>query len=69
MTQIASRPIANLTAYWQPELPSMTVENLRNPHRDMVDSGPRSLVAAIEAEFAARKINPFSLEPARPRSR
>jgi len=61
--QITSKPITDDYAHWAPLLPGMTLDNLKNLHRDMIDCGPRQLVVAIEAEFRERGINPYTMQP------
>jgi len=57
---------ADVHQYWAPQLEAMTPIALKSVYIDMIDNGPASLMEAIEAEFLARGLDPFTLEPLRP---
>ncbi|MBC9033906.1 hypothetical protein IAG41_16050 [Sphingomonas sp. JC676] len=65
-TPAPSMPIEDVYQYWAPHLAAMSAPALRSVLVDLVDSGPATLLQAIEAEFAKRGIDPFTLEPMKP---
>jgi hypothetical protein len=45
------------------QLPGFEAETLRTIFQQIVEDGPQSLVEPIEAEFAKRGLDPYTLKP------